>query len=382
MEEERKLLKDAEANLKDAFGSLSAEALKSNSTEFLKLAETKFSGFSGDAVNELEARKTAIEKLVSPLAEVLNKYKENLQSIESSRQSAYGELTAKLQVFSATGDALRKETSDLVAALRRPGVRGRWGELTLKRVAELGGMAEHCDFGLQETVDTEEGQLRPDMTVHMPRGLDIPVDAKVPLDAYLDAMSAGSDEDKRKRYLQSHAACVRQRMKALSSKEYFKQFPNAPEFTVLFLPGEPFFSAAVEYDPSLFEDAIQSKILIASPMTLLALLKAISNGWRQEALAENAQQISELGKELYRRVATMVEHIEGLRSSLDEAVKAFNRAVGSFEGRFLPFARRFKELGATTDESIELLEPIENVPRPLSEVAVAELTTAKDETTP
>ncbi len=286
VEEERKsageklaLLAQAREELRDAFNSIAAQALNSNNQAFLQLAEQKFDGLRQQAAGDLEQRKLAVETLVAPLAEVLQRYDKSATAIEQERQRAYGELTATLRGVHEAQHALRQETANLVAALRRPGVRSRWGEMTLRRVAELAGMSDHCDFTEQTTVATDNGSIRPDMLVHLPGDVIVPVDAKAPLDAYLDAVSAGSDDD-RKRCLQRYAAHVRGHMNTLAAKDYSGQFEITPAFTVLFLPGEPFFSAAAEQDSSLVEDAIQSKVLIATPVTLVALLKAISHGWR------------------------------------------------------------------------------------------------------
>jgi DNA recombination protein RmuC len=309
-----------------------------------------------------------IGNLVQPLNELLNTYQTNLQAIENARQQAYGELKSTLTSVSQTQDLLKQETSNLVTALRRPNVRGRWGELTLKRVAELAGMSEHCDFEEQVTVEGDNGSVRPDMIIHLPKGVIVPVDAKVPLDAYLDAVGATAEAD-RKAHLKRHAAALRERMRALSSKEYANQFQNTPGVTVLFLPSEAFLSAAMEHDPTLLEEAMARNIVIATPVSLFSLLKAVAYGWQQDAIAKNAQAISDAGRDLYARVQTLWDHLDELRKGLTRSVEAFDKTVGSLEARVLPAARKFKELRATADNDIETMEPIARAPRALSAAA-------------
>ena len=300
----------------------------------------------------------------------MNTYQTNLRSIESARQQAYGEFTTTLRSVGQTQELLKQETSNLVNALRRPNVRGRWGELTLRRVAELTGMSEHCDFEEQATINTENGQLRPDMIINLPKDVVVPVDAKLPLDAYLDAVAATSEED-RKRHLKRHAVAVRERMRTLSSKEYENQFQNTPGVTVLFLPSDAFLSAALEHDSSLLEDAMQKKVVIATPVSLFCLLKAVAYGWQQEAIAKNAEAISDLGKELYDRIQSLWSHLDDLRKGLVRTIDAFDATVGSLESRVFPGVRKFKELGATTDAEIEVMEPIARPPRALSALSAS-----------
>ncbi|TLY41811.1 MAG: DNA recombination protein RmuC, partial [Nitrospirae bacterium] len=276
--------------------------------------------------------------------------------MERARQSAYGGLDQHLQ-------RLQQETGNLVKALRAPSVRGRWGEITLRRVAELSGMVAHCDFVEQPSVETEEGRSRPDMVVQLPGGRQIVVDAKAVLSAYLEANDA-QDEAQRIDRLRRHASQVRSRMDELSTKVYWSQFPQAPEFVVLFLPGEHFLGAALEQDPGLIEDGFARRVILATPTTLIALLHAVAYGWRQEQLSEHAQQAGLLGKELYDRMAVLVEHLDDVGQALARSVQAYNKAVGSIETRILPAARRFKELGIASDKAVAQLEPIESVPRP------------------
>lgn len=359
--EQKKTLDEAQSRLTEVFQGLAAQALVNNNQAFLNLANESFSGLRSHAVDD-------ISKLVQPLNEVLNNYQSNLQVIESARQQAYGELKSTLTSVSQTQDLLKQETSNLVTALRRPNVRGRWGELTLKRVAGLTGMSEHCDFEEQVTVERENGSVRPDMIIHLPREVIVPVDAKVPLDAYLDAVGASSEAD-RKLHLKRHAAALRERMRALSAKDYANQFQNTPGVTVLFLPSEAFLSAALEQDPTLLEDAMLKNIVIATPVSLFSLLKAVAYGWQQDAIAKNAQAISDAGKDLYARMQTLWGHLEDLRTGLIRSLDAFDKTVGSLEARILPSIRKFKELRATSEADIEAMEPIARAPRALSAVA-------------
>ena len=359
--EQKKTLDDAQTKLTEVFQGLAAQALVQNNKAFMDLAGENFSGLRKNAVNE-------IGNLVQPLNELLNTYQTNLQAIENARQQAYGDLKSTLTSVSQTQDLLKEETSNLVTALRRPNVRGRWGELTLKRVAELTGMAEHCDFEEQVTVGGENGSIRPDMIIHLPKQVIVPVDAKVPLDAYLDAIGATAEAD-RKAHLKRHASALRERMRALSTKEYASQFPNTPGVTVLFLPSEAFLSAALEHDPTLLEDAMLKNIVIASPVSLFSLLKAVAYGWQQDAIAKNAQAISDVGKDLYARIQTLWGHLDELRTGLIRSLDAFDKTVGSLESRILPSVRKFKDLRATADADIETLEPIARAPRALSAAA-------------
>jgi DNA recombination protein RmuC len=363
--EEKKLLQEARDRLGDAFKALADEALKSNNQAFLDLATQALQTVRAESIGDLELRREAIKALVDPLAESLGKYEGQVQSLERSRREAYGDLKGLLDTVRTAQENLQRETSELVTALRRPSVRSRWGELTLRRVAELTGMVEHCDFYEQPTISGEDARFRPDMAVRMPRELFVPVDSKVPLDAYLDAVAASTD-DERKRHLLRHAKHVRDHVEQLSSKAYWDQFEKAPEFTVLFLPGEPFFSAAAEYDPALIDDAIQNRVLISTPVTLVALLKAVAYGWRQEDIAKNAREISDMGKQVYERVAVFWGHLDSLRAALANAVDAFNRAAGSLESRLLPSVRRFKDLGVTVADEITELEQIDRSPRSIA----------------
>jgi DNA recombination protein RmuC len=366
LEEQRKLLGEATARLTDTFGALSAEALKSNNQAFLALAKSTFETIQTHAKGDIESRQKAIDGLVAPLKESLDKYEKQVIEMEKSRESAYGRLDEQLKNLAGTNQQLQKETGSLVTALRSPQVRGRWGEMTLRRTAELAGMVEHCDFVEQESVTTDEGrQQRPDMIVNLPGGRRIAIDAKVPLQAFLDA-AAATNEEERHAQLARHAQLVRGHMNQLASRGYSEQFDFSPEVVVLFLPGESFFAAALEEDRSLIEDAMERRVILSTPTTLIALLKAIAYGWRQEQMAENAQAISELGKQLYDRIKTFVDHFESVGGALGRAVDSYNKATGSLESRVLPSARRFKDLGAATGEEIVEIEPVDESPRALA----------------
>jgi DNA recombination protein RmuC len=358
------LLTEAERNLREAFQSLSAEALRQNNQSFLDLAKTSLGEFQRSAVADLESRRQAIGELVGPVRESLDKVDAKLQAVERDRVGAYASLSEQVRSLVQTQQQLQIETSKLVRALRTPSVRGRWGEIQLKRVVELAGMVGHCDFFEQLSVTTEDGRLRPDLIVRLPGGRNVVVDAKAPLGAYLEAFEA-TDEGLRETMLRDHSRQVRDHMTKLGAKSYSAQFEPAPEFVVMFLPGETFFAAALQHDPELIEFGVDKKVIPASPTTLIALLRAVAYGWRQEQLADNAQAISELGRELYDRVRSMAEHFVRLGVQLDKSVAAYNDAMGSIERRVLVTARRLRETGASTSEEIPLLEGIDRVARTL-----------------
>jgi DNA recombination protein RmuC len=366
LEDQKRMLEEAREKLKDVFQSLSAQALKSNNQAFIELARSSFETIQTQAKGELETREQAIKGLVSPLIETLKRYETQMQEMEKTRQSAYGSLEEQLRNLAMVNQQLQKETGTLANTLKGgPAVRGRWGEMTLRRVAELAGMSEHCDFTEQENFESVAGRQRPDMIVHLPNGRKIAVDAKAPLQAFLDA-AAATTEDERREKLSRHAQLVRERMKELSAKAYWDQFDPAPEIVVLFLPGESFFSAALEQDRTLLEDGMQKHVVIATPTTLIALLRAVAFGWRQVRIEQNARAISALGKDLYDRVRTFLGHFEGVGSSLKRATENYNRAVASLESRVLPSVRRFKELGAATGDAIAELEPVDETTRELN----------------
>ena len=361
-DEKLALLRDAESKLREAFASLSAEALRTNSQSFLELAKVSLAEYQRDAVTQLQVRQQAVADMVKPLRDSLDKVGTTLQQVEKDRAGAYAALTRQIELVAAGQQGLQAETANLVKALREPKARGRWGEIQLRRVVELAGMLDHCDFREQQSMSTEESRLIPDLVVQLPGGRQLIVDAKVPLTAYLQAIEA-QDDDTREAQLKEHARQVRDHMKKLAAKAYWDQVQPAPEFVVMFLPGEPFFSAALLHDPTLIEWGVGQHVILASPITLIALLRAVAYGWRQEQIAENAQQISDIGRELYDRARVVAEHVGHLGVSLDRAVEAYNHIVGSMETRLLTSARRLKDLGADNGKEIPVLEGIDRVAR-------------------
>jgi DNA recombination protein RmuC len=351
LDEQRRVFDEARVGLKETFEALSHQALSASNSEFLKLAEER-----------LGQRQKEIDASLTPLRSALERYEGGIRGLEQARDQAYGSLKSEVERLARLSEQLRGETGNLVNALRSPQVRGRWGEVTLHRVVELAGMAEHCDYVEQVTVETEGGRLRPDMVVNLPGGRAIVVDAKVPLAAYLEAMGAAT-EDQRQSAMARHARQVRDHMGALAAKAYWEQFTTAPELVVMFIPGESFVGAAAQADPALIEDGMARKVVVATPTTLVALLRAIAYGWRQEQVATNAEGIRKLGSELYDRLRTLAGHFDSVGTALGRAVNAYNAFVGSMETRVLPSARRFRDLGAASGDEIAPLVVVEQAPR-------------------
>jgi DNA recombination protein RmuC len=357
------LLSQAEQKMTDAFKALSADALSSNNQSFLILAKTALEKLQESAKGDLDKRQQAIGAMVTPVKESLDKVDAKIQALEAARAGAYSGLSEQLQQLIKNEKDLRLETGKLVTALRAPNVRGRWGEMQLKRVVELAGMLDHCDFHEQVSETTEDGRLRPDMIVHLPGGVNIVVDAKVPLAAYLEALEA-ADDDLRQQKLKDHARHVQGHIANLSKKSYWEQFQPGPDFVILFLPGETFYDAAREQDPSLIEAAVEQRVMIATPMSLITLLRAIALGWRQERLARNADEISALGKSLYERLSTLGDHLIKLGRNLDKAVESYNSSIGTIERNVLSTARKFRDLGAANgDQEIPEIAPLEHTTR-------------------
>jgi DNA recombination protein RmuC len=363
--ERLKAYHDAEINLRDAFQALSADALKTNNQAFLDLAETRLREARAEATSDIDARKTAIEALLAPMAKTLEQVDRDIKDSERHRVETGAMLFAKIASLDVAGQNLRDETRRLTDALKKPGVRGRWGELQLKRVVELAGMVERCDFDEQHTLEADDRRMRPDVIIRLPGGKHVVIDAKVPLDAYLRALEA-PDETSRRALLIDHARQVRNHLLQLSAKDYAAHVQPSPDFVIMFLPGEMFFSAALEQDPTLIEFGVERRVIPASPTTLIALLRAVAYGWQQEAVARDAQQIADVGRKLYDAVAKLAEHFDKLGTRLRGSIEAYNDAIGSLEGNVLVKARKFRDLQAANGgEEIKQLEPIDRVPRML-----------------
>lgn len=356
------LLEGAKVQLKEAFAVVSQEALQQNNHSFLALAQTKLADFQRSATTDLAARQQAIDLLVKPVYEGLQVVGDRLQAFDRERATAHATIQENLRQVAEAHGQLAGETQALVNALRAPQVRGQWGELQLRRVVELAGMEAHCDFKEQQSVDSDDGRLRPDMVVNLPGNKVVVVDSKAPMSAYLEALEA-ADEGARGALLDKHARQVRDHVIGLSDKDYASQFPEAPDFVVMFLPGEAFFSAACQRDPSLIDFAIGRGVIPASPTTLITVLKAVSYGWQQERIAENAEEIRALGQQLYDRMRGVAESLAKVRKGLESAVNAYNAAVGTMESRVLPSARKFRDLGSGGGEEIDVLEPVNLTPR-------------------
>jgi DNA recombination protein RmuC len=363
LREQKEFVELAKKELSDSFAALSSAALRSSNEEFLRLANENLGKVVKDTEGKLGEHKAAIDGMIKPLSETLKRYEDQIQDIEVKRKQAYTSLDEQIKMLAITHNQLQKETGNLVTALRKPHIRGRWHEVTLRNVVELAGMSAHCDFTEQVSVTTEEGRLRPDMVVHLPGGHDIVVDSKVSLEALLDAFEAKTEEE-RAGAMKRHAGHVRKHVADLGSKTYWAQFENSPELVVCFM-GEAALVAALETEPALLENSMAKRVLVATPTTLFALLTAVAYGWRQEQVTKNSEDIARLGKELYERVSTWAKHMSNVGSTLGRTVEAYNSAVGSMESRVLPSVRKFKELGATGAEEIPPAKQVDKIPRNL-----------------
>ncbi len=373
-------LRGMKKELEDRFGSLASGVLESNSQKFLGLVSERFEKHKADADQSLAKRQEAIQNLVKPLDEKLGKFDNRIGEIEKQRQEAYGAIQAQVKSLQEGQQLLGQETRKLVQALRAPKTRGRWGEIQLKQVFEMAGMAEHVDFDLESHMETDNGARRPDAVVHIPGGRSIVVDAKTPLEAYLDAVETADEPEKQAEHLLRHAQHVKTHVRQLASKEYHKNLAEAPDFVVMFIPGESFVAAAAEADPGLIEYAFENKVLIASPTTLMALVKAIAYGWQQEKMAKNVAEVQKLAKEIYDRLVTFGGHLDKVGKSLGQSVNAYNSAVASLEGRVLPSTRKFEALGVVPEGSeIPETKGIDTETRNLS--AIEFITTKESETT-
>jgi len=359
LEEQKRLLDDAQRKMSDAFRALSADALRANNEAFLQLATATLQRITAETTGDVAKRQAEIDGLIGPLHAALARYEEQIKAIETSRQQAYGSLDEQLRNVAATQQRLQQETVSLVAALRTPQVRGRWGEITLQRVVELAGLSQYCDFECQATLATEDGRVRPDLIVNLPGDHAIVVDAKTPLDAYMDAIEA-ADDDTRAQGMSRHAAQVRAQIQALGSKAYSSQFAFAPDFVVLFLPGESFFAAALQQDRDLIDLGIRNNVLLATPSTLIALLRGVAASWHQHQIVTNAKEIAQASHELFDRVGKFAEHLGRIHDGLERAAKAYNDAVGTWQVRILPQGRRVVELGgAAQGHEMAELEPVD-----------------------
>ncbi len=373
---------DARQQLTGEFARLSAAALQQNNEQFLELAHARLGESRQAAEGDLLRRQQAIEELLKPIGEQLGKYEEGIRRLEVERKGAYELLTKQVDVLSSSHEQLQKETRNLVTALRSPQTRGRWGELQLRRVVEMAGMLEHCDFDEQVTSDGDEGRVRPDMVVHLPGSKNVAVDAKVPMQSFLDAIESDHEADRRA-HLVNHARQVRNHIDGLAKKEYWKRVDPSPEFVVAFIPGDSLLSAALEHEPGLMEHAVANNVLLATPTSLIALLRSVAYGWQQESLAANAREVQQLGKQLYERLSVFGEHVAGVGKGLTSAVTAYNKAVGSLESRVMKTAQRFAEMGVIGGErELPSPVPVESTTRPLRPVelgaTVVDLPTAGD----
>jgi len=370
-------LAHAEERLTATMGKLAHESLEKNSASFLRLAQETLGKHQERAKAELSERQKAVDELVKPIREALSQTHKQIGEIEKQRHESFGSIKAQLETMNASQEGLRNETHKLSKALRRPEVRGRWGELTLRRVVELAGMVEHCDFTEQESITTEAGMLRPDMVIRLAEGGELVVDVKTPLDAYLDATEA-EDDEARKSAIARHERNVRNRVDELAKKAYWNQFSSSPDFVVLFIPGDHFLSAALNENPNLYEEALRQKIILATPSTLMALLRSFAYGWRQLALAENAEEIRGLAEDLYGRLTVFTGHVAKMGQQLESSIKTYNSAVGSLKQKVLPGARKFTELGVRPKKEIETPPDIETVVRQADDLSAIRLTDDSD----
>ncbi len=372
IEEQKQLLKEAQDKLKDAFNSLATETLKASKQDFLQLAKETLNSLMNKTKGDLSQHKEQIQAMIKPLSETLKNYQNYLREIEKERSQAYGNLSKHLEQISKINKELQNRTGELATALKNPQVGGKWGELTLRRTAELAGMSEYCDFDEQISADTETGRIRPDMIVNLPGGRKIAVDSKISYQSYIEAVNA-TDETTRQEAMRKYAKAVKTHVQQLSSKSYWEQFgDDSVEFVVLFLPGESFYSAAVAADKELIEYAINNRVVLSSPTTLIALLKAVAYGWKQEQFTQNTKELYEKGRELFDRLSILAEHLAKIGNSLNSTVQHYNRAVSSFETRFVPSARRFNELGKFGDfEKIDSVNKIDVQARQFNQLPIS-----------
>ena len=373
--EKAELLDHARAELSDRFKALSSDALERNNRSFMALARTTLERFQVEARDDLDKRRTAVSDMLKPIKESLDKVDGQIQRVESARSKAYGSLSQQVRTLAETQDRLRSETTNLVTALRAPAVRGRWGEMQLRRVVETAGMLEHCDFSEQVSSERDGHQLRPDLVVKLPGGKQVVIDAKTPLAAYLNALET-DDPDEQNTHMAQHARQVSDHVTKLSAKAYWEQFDETPDFVIMFLPGEPIFSEALRQNPNLIEEAARQRVFVATPVTLISLLRAVAYGWQQETVAEGAREVNRLGRELHERLGTLAEHFGKLGRSLDGAVQNYNRAVGSLEHRVLVTARRFATHGAGSEKELETPHQID---RATQQLQAPELTLAQSD---
>ncbi|MGA0164469.1 MAG: DNA recombination protein RmuC [Bdellovibrionota bacterium] len=374
-EERQKIYEETQKKLEDSFRSLSSQALRESNQSFLTLAQTQFEKFQQMAQKDLGSRQDRIHEMVTPIKESLSRVDLKMQEIEQSRVRSEASLLQQMSSLSQTHRELRSETSSLVSALRAPQSRGRWGEMQLKRVVEMAGMLEHCDFLTQVSENTDEGRLRPDLIVRLPGGKKVVVDAKTPLSAFMDAFQATDPEVKIQK-LKEHAKHIRKHIDDLSRKSYWSQFEDSPEFVILFLPGEAFFSAALEYDPSLIEAGVSQNVILSTPTTLIALLRAVAYGWQQEKLSENIRQVADIGQELYKRISDMSSHFNRVGKNLQQAVEAYNKTLGTLESRVLVSARKMNEFKMTGE--LESLESPAGVEQSIRMISAPELQNSND----